>query len=163
MERSSLLVSRAAKLWQGRTLEGSGGGGALTSGLEGRETVARACSTGLWQQPRALLEPWILRGTVVTSGLDRGPRNRGKRVLYRALAVAARAFGPVDFVRFWTRGFFLGLEGRETVASAYSRGLCHCRRALLDPWILRGTVVTSGLEGRETLASTYSSGRHFWP
>ena len=55
----SLLVSRGAKPWQGRTLEGSGGRGArfwtpavllgrvVTFGLEGRGTVAGAYSRGL--------------------------------------------------------------------------------------------------------------------
>ena len=45
-----------------------------------------------------------------------GPRNRGGGVLYRALAEATRAFGPMDFATF-------GLEGRETVAGACSTGL----------------------------------------
>ena len=49
--------------WQGRTLEDSGGrrarfwtrgllhGNVVTFGLEGRETLAGACSRGLWRQP----------------------------------------------------------------------------------------------------------------
>ena len=61
VEGSSLLASRGAKPWQGRALEGSGASGArfwtsavlrgkvVTFGLEGRETVARACSRGLWR------------------------------------------------------------------------------------------------------------------
>ena len=61
MEGSSLLVSRGAKPWQGRTLEGSGGSGAcfwtpavlrrrvVTFGLEGRESVAGACFRVLWR------------------------------------------------------------------------------------------------------------------
>ena len=61
VEGSSLLVSRGAIPWQGRTLEGSGGSGArfwtpavlrgkvVTFGLEGRDTVAGAYSRGLWR------------------------------------------------------------------------------------------------------------------
>ena len=67
VEGSSLLVlraARAAKPWQGRSLDGSGGSGArfwtlavlsgrvVTFGVEGREgceTVARAYSRGLWR------------------------------------------------------------------------------------------------------------------
>ena len=61
MEESSLLASRAAKPWHGRTLKGSGSSGARfwtpavlrgkvdAFGLEGRETVARAYSRGLWR------------------------------------------------------------------------------------------------------------------
>ena len=77
---SSLLASRAAKPWRGRALQGSGGSGAL-------------------------LDPWILRGRHFW---PRGPRNRGAGVLYRALAVAACAFEPVDFAwngrHFWPPG-----------------------------------------------------------
>ena len=43
LEGSSLLVSRAAKPWQGRTWKGR------HFWLEGRETVARAYSRGLWR------------------------------------------------------------------------------------------------------------------
>ena len=61
VEGSSLLASRGAKPWQGLTLEGSGATGArfgmsavlrgrvVTFGLGGRETVAGACSRGLWR------------------------------------------------------------------------------------------------------------------
>ena len=61
VEGSSLLVSRAAKPWQGRALEGCGGSSArfwncavlrgrvITFGLERRETVAKACFRGLWR------------------------------------------------------------------------------------------------------------------
>ena len=95
-------------------------------------------------------------------------------MLERSLAVAARAFGPVDFAylflplrgakpwrgralegsggsgaRFWTRGFCV--EGSSLLASRGAKP----RRALLDLWILRGKVVTLGLEGRETVAGAY--------
>ena len=61
VEKSSLLASGAAKPWQGRTLEGSGGSGTrfwtpavlcgkvVTFALEGRETVRGACSRVLWR------------------------------------------------------------------------------------------------------------------
>ena len=57
----SLLASRAAKPWQGRTLEGSGRSGArvgppwllrgdvVTFGFEAHETLARAYSKRLWR------------------------------------------------------------------------------------------------------------------
>ena len=53
MERSSLLVTRGAKPWRRRTLEGSSGspavlrGSVVTFGLEDSEAVAGACSRGL--------------------------------------------------------------------------------------------------------------------
>ena len=114
--RSSLLVLRAAKSWQGRTLEGSGGSGArfwtrglcvervVTFGLGGRATFAGSWSSGLWWWRRALLDPWILRGRVVT----------------------------------------FGFEGRETLAGACSKNLAGAAR-VLDPWILRGRFVGRGV------------------
>ena len=88
VEGPSLLASRAAKPWQGRALEGSGGSSArfwtpavlrgrlVTVGLEGRETVARACSRAegssrgllLWQA--RFWTPAVVRGRAVTFGLE---------------------------------------------------------------------------------------------
>ena len=71
MERSALLVSRAAKPWQGRTLEGSGG------------SRAHFWTRFAWMGP-------VLRGTVVTFGLEGRETVAGHTL--EALAVAARAF-----------------------------------------------------------------------
>ena len=115
-------------------------------------------------------------------------RNRGRQ---RALAVAARAFGPVDFAwkcrHFWPRGARNRGGGRTLEGSGgsgarfWSRGFCvemssllaargakpwqgrtldalAVAAALLDPALLRGGVVTFGLEGREAVAWAYSKG-----
>ena len=103
MEGSLLLVSKAAKPWQGRTLKGSGRSGTrfwtssilrgkvvtahfVTFGLEGREIGggARFWTPAVLWKGRHFWSP--------------GARNRGgKGVLYKTLAVAARALGPLWF------------------------------------------------------------------
>ena len=91
VEGSSVLLSRGAKPWHGRALEGSGGSGVgfwtsavlrgkvLTFGLEGRETVAEACSRGLWRYRRRLLD---VRGFAWKGPhfWSRGARNQGRGV-----------------------------------------------------------------------------------
>ena len=72
MEGSSLLVSRAAKPWPRRALEGSGGSGA-----------------GFWTLA-------VLRGKVVTFALE-GRETVAGAILQRAVAVAVRAFGRPRF------------------------------------------------------------------
>ena len=80
------------------------------------------------------MDPWILHGNVVTFGLE--GRETVAWAYSRALAVAARAFGPVEFAwkgrHFWLRG-----------------ALAVAVRAF-GPVDLRGNVVTFGVEGRET-------------
>ena len=105
-----LLVSRAAKPWQGRTLEGSGGSGArfwtpavlrgkvVTFGLEGRETVARA-----------YLTPAVLRGRVITFGLE------GREIVARA----------------YFRGLWRAKRGRVVGARADMQAHAHAQRAPL--------------------------------
>ena len=118
MEGSSLLVSRGAKPWQGRTLEGSGSSGAR-----------------FWT-------PAVLRGRVVT----------------RALAVAARAFGPLRFC----------VEGSSLLVSRVAKpwrgraleGSGGSGAHFWTPAVLRGRVVTFGLERRETVAG--ASFRGLW-
>ena len=97
------------------------------------------------------------------------PRNRGKGVLQRALAVAARDFGPL---RFYVEGSSLLVSrGRETVAASLlvSRGAKPWQgrtpkgsggsgARFWTPAVLRGRVVTFGLEGCETVAGAYFRG-----
>ena len=71
-------------------------------------------------------------------------------------AVAARAFGPVSFAC---------MEGSSLLVSGiakpwHGRALASCggSGALLEPWVLRGMVVTFGLEGPKTVAGAWSSG-----
>ena len=172
MERSSLLASRAAKPWQGRTLEGSGRSGArfwfcvegsslLVSRaakpwhgrtLEGSgcETVAGAYSRGLWPKG-ALLD-------------SRGFAWKGRHFWSRAAKPwQGRTLEDSggSGARFWTpavlRGKVVtfGFEGRETVAAPYLEG---SGGSFWTPAVLRGRVVTFGLEGRETVAAPYSRG-----
>ena len=123
VEGSSFLVSRAAKPWQGRILEGSGGSGARfwTCGfcVEGSSFLvsraARPCQGRVLEGSggsRALLDLWILRGRVVTSGLEAAKAFQG-----RALEGSGGSGA-----RFWTPAVLRGrvvsfdFEGRETVA-----------------------------------------------
>ena len=91
------------------SIEGSGGSGArfwtsavlrgkvITFALEGRETVAGGCSIeGSGGSDARFWTSVVLRGRVPTFALER-PRNRGRGVLWRALAVAALAFGRPRF------------------------------------------------------------------
>ena len=61
---SSLLVSRAAKPWQGRALEGSGGRRALLDPwvLRGKVVTLKSQEPPSLCRPRALLDPWVLHG-----------------------------------------------------------------------------------------------------
>ena len=124
MERSSLLVSRAAKPWQGRTLEGSSGSGArfwsravlrgsvVTFGLEGREAVVGVAARAFG--------PAVMRERVVTFGLEACETVAGACTLEGSSGSGARFCTPAVL-----RGkvVILGLEGRETVAEESSRRL----------------------------------------
>ena len=74
VEGSSLLAPKGAKPWRGRTLEGSGGGGAcgrvVTFGPEIRETLVGAYySEGSGGGGARFWTPAVLCGRVVTFGL----------------------------------------------------------------------------------------------
>ena len=171
MERSSLLLSRGARPWQGRALEGSGGSGArfwtsavlrgrvLTFGLEGSETVAGAYSRGLWRQRRVLLDVrgFAWKGPHFWPG---GQRNRGKGVLKKALAVAralaaaARAFGRPRFCV--ERSSLLLSRAAKPWQGHALEGFGGSGACFWTSAVLRGKVLTFALEGRETVAGACS-------
>ena len=131
MERSSFLLSKGAKPWQGRA--------------PWRVLAVAARAFG---RPRFCVEWSSLL-------LSRGAKPWRGRALDGSGGSGARFWMSAVL-----RGMVLtsGFDGGKTVARAYSRGPGGSGARFWTSAVLRGMVLTFGLEGRETVARTCSGG-----